>query len=79
MQEGKAKSYLITPKNDESFTVRAHTYQEAARIGSNRMHGRNATAKRTTGDPGKSGYFQSYKHVRGENALSSVGEPFHVS
>jgi hypothetical protein len=75
------RHYQIRPREDTPapFTVRAVTYEQAAQMGARRLHGRQRGlfARRVTGDPGKSGYFQAYIPVTTGGA-SSYGRNFHV-
>jgi hypothetical protein len=57
--------------------IRAASYEHAATIAARRMHGRRAVAIRTTGDAGKSGFFQAYLPLK-TGGLVSTGDPFHV-
>ena len=69
--------YTISTKDDQQFTVFSLTYDQAATIAARKLYGKKVTARRTTGDNSKSGYFQAYEKV--DQGLSSYGEPFHVS
>lgn len=73
-------TFTISRKLDTLFTIRAASYSEAAIKAARKLYGRAAVAHRTTGDNGKSGYFQAYKPLakRLGGGLNSEGEPFHV-
>lgn len=73
------KTYSISRKLENLFTVNAENYTEAANKAARKLYGVKATANRTTGETGKSGYFQAYKPLpQGQRGLNSIGEPFHV-
>ena len=74
-------TFTISRKLNNLFTVRATSYSEAAAKAARKLYGRKATANRTTGRNGASGYFQAYEPMprRLGGGLNSVGEPFHVS
>lgn len=61
--------------------ARAESVEDAAARFARRVYGRNATAVRTTGDTGLSGYFQAYKPVpaRLGGGRNSTGSAFHVA
>jgi len=59
--------------------VRATTYSEAANIAARRLRGRRASAVRTTGIAGLSGFFQGYVPLGNQGTLTSAGDPFHVT
>lgn len=73
-------TYTISRQFDTLFRVKAENYTSAATKAARRLYGRKATARRTTGDLGMSGYFQAYEPVaqRLGGGLSSIGDPFHV-
>ena len=71
------KTYKISRKLETLLTVDAETYTEAANKAARKLYGKKVTANRTTGDTGKSGYFQAYEAMR-PRGQNSVGEPFHV-
>ena len=48
---------------------------DAARLFAREWYG--ATARRTTGERGKTGWFRAYRQER-DGTLNSVGEAFHV-
>lgn len=70
-------NFTITTSNDQTFTVAASNYTDAANKAAKKLFGRKATANRTTGDTGKSGYFRAYESMRG-GGQNSVGSAFHV-
>jgi hypothetical protein len=71
--------FTISRKLENLFSVTADNYTQAAIKAAHKLYGVKATARRTTGDTGKSGYFQAYEPMpRGQRGLNSVGEPFHV-
>lgn len=73
------KNYTISRKLETLVTVQAENYTEAANKAAKKLYGKKATANRTTGETGKSGYFQAYEPMpRGERGQNSVGDPFHV-
>jgi len=57
---------------------RGRTIEEAAEHVARRLHGQRAVARRTTGEPGLSGYFRAYVYDRRLNGLNSVGRPYHM-
>ena len=61
-------------------TITAISYSDAADKYARKTYGRKCISRRTTGEHGKSGYFQAYAPVvkREGGGLSSIGEPFHV-
>ena len=74
-------TYTITPRSaDAPFTVQGESFQQAAIRAAKQLYGPDVDPIRTTGDSGKSGYFQAYKSVPPHHGggLTSVGEPFHV-
>ena len=73
----KRQDYIISRNHAELATVPARSYEEAARKWAQRESGRNATAFRTTGGSGQSGYFQAYERLE-RGGYSSIREPFHV-
>jgi hypothetical protein len=60
--------------------VYGRSYEDAAKAYAKRVYGRRATAFRTTGTFGLSGYFRAYLPVPGSGGASweSVGDAFHV-
>lgn len=73
----KRQDYKISRKQIELATIPARSYEEAARKWAQRESGRNATAFRTTGSPGQSGYFQGFERLE-KGGYTSTLEPFHV-
>jgi len=73
--------YTISRNLSPLFTVNAESYEHAATEAAKRLTGRPLYTHRTTGDPGKSGYFQAYELIPNGlgSGINSVGEPFHVS
>ena len=73
--------YTISRNLTSLFTVNAESHEAAATKAAKRLTGRGLNTRRTTGDAGKSGYFQAYEPVPATlgGGLNSVGEPFHVS
>ncbi len=73
--------YFEIRRNHETlFTVRANDPEHAASVALRRLFGRSKSLSvmRTTGDAGKSGFFQAYRWLPDYNAHSSTGQPFHV-
>lgn len=73
----KRQSYTISRHHNELATIQARSYEEAARKWAQRESGRNSTAFRTTGDSGKSGYFQAFERLE-RGGYTSINEPFHI-
>ena len=76
----KRQDYIISRNHEELATIPARSYEEAAKIWARRESGRKATAYRTSGDFGQSGYFQAYEPVGNEknSGWTSIREMFHV-
>jgi len=73
------ETYRISTKNTLiAARIAAATYQEAANKYALRELGKSASALRTTGDSGKTGWFQGYTWDHQMRCLNSVGIPFHV-
>ncbi len=73
------QTFTISRNTEDLLTVQAENYTDAAEEAAKKLYGKNTTANRTTGDTGKSGYFQAYEPMpKGQSGLNSVGEPFHV-
>lgn len=80
-----AEFFTISPRDgngkrdrDNGFDVLAETVEQAAERAAHVLYGNDVTARRTTGDYGKSGYFQAYQWLAKCNAWASVGASFHV-
>ena len=60
--------------------VYGRSYEDGAKAYAKREYGRRATAFRTTGAFGLSGYFRAYLPVPGSGGASweSIGDAFHV-
>lgn len=60
--------------------VHGRSYEDAAKAYARRVYGRKATAFRTSGSFGLSGYFRAYLPVLGSAGASweSIGDAFHV-
>jgi hypothetical protein len=75
------KTYTVTAEDSSTevlVTIRAESYQAAARAAARKLHGRRAFAERLSGSPGVSGVFQAF--VSNETLVpTKVGDPFHVS
>lgn len=72
------QDFFITSGDDDLLRItKARSLQHAADIEARRRCGRRATAMRTTGDDGKTGYFQAYLPLR-DGGLTSCREPYHV-
>lgn len=76
----KRQNYIISRNHAELATIPARSYEDAARIWARRESGRAAVAYRTTGDYGKSGYFQAFEPVAPgkDKGYSSIRDAFHV-
>lgn len=76
----KRQDYIISRNHNELATIPARSYEEAAKKWAQRESGKRATAYRTTGDFGKSGYFRAYLPVASSGGASweSIGDAFHV-
>lgn len=76
----KRQNYIISRNHEELATIPARSCEEAAKIWARRESGRKATAYRTTGDFGKSGYFQAFEPVGTEktSGYATINEMFHV-
>lgn len=73
------KTYLAHTKNDEfRKTFEARSHEDAADLAVRSMLKTKVGAFRTTGDPGKSGWFQGYVKA-GQNQSRSYGNPIHVA
>ncbi len=76
-------TFTISTKSGATLNIEADSYEKAAQkavrklIKSRAGHGK-IFASRTTGDNGKSGWFQAYQYDRKVNGANSNGEPFHV-
>lgn len=71
--------FNISRKLENLFSLNADNYTEAANRAARKLYGKKATANRTTGEIGKSGYFQAYMPMpRRQRGQTSIGEPFHV-
>ncbi len=71
--------FKISRKLEQLFEIRAANYEQAAHAAARKLYGRKATAMRTTGTAGMSGYYQAYVPMpKGQGGSNSVGEPFHV-
>jgi len=58
--------------------ARGDCIEDAAQHVANRLRGRSAIARRTTGDRGLSGWFTVYRSDRRAGGLRKVGPAFHV-
>lgn len=76
----KTTIYTVSRNHADLATIRAATPEDAARIYARRTYGRKATAHRTTGTAGLTGYFQAYEPIptRNGGGLASIGDPFHI-
>jgi hypothetical protein len=76
----KTTVYTVSRNHENLATVRAATPEDAARIYARRVYSRKATAHRTTGTAGLTGYFQAYEPISRRNGggLTSIGDPFHI-
>lgn len=76
-------TFEITPRGGKSFECHGRNYLEAALHAAQRLHGHRTTITvlRTTGDDGKSGYFQAYRQIpqRIGGGRTCCGESFHVT
>ena len=75
------KTYTVSERDADGgvlVTIRAESYQAAARAAARKIHGRRAFADRLTGSPGVSGVFQAYVSTD-SRVPAKVGAPFHVS
>lgn len=73
-------TYLITfrDESETTMTVLAESYEQAASKAARAFYAkRELVARRVTGFPGMSGYFQGYRPVP-HGGLSSAGRGFHV-
>lgn len=73
----KRQDYIISRNHNELATIPARSYEEAARKWAQRESGKRATAFRTSGDFGKSGYFQAYERLD-KGGYTSIHDHFHV-
>ena len=73
----KRQDYKISRNQIQLATIPARSYEDAARKWAQRESGRNATAFRTTGNSGQSGYFQAFERLE-RGGYTSIQEPFHV-
>lgn len=73
----RRQNYIISRNQMELATIPARSYEEAARFWARREAGRNTTAFRTSGNSGKSGYFQAFERLE-RGGYTSINEPFHV-
>jgi len=73
----KRQDYKISRNQIQLATIPARSYEEAARKWAQRESGRNATAFRTTGRPGQSGYFQAFERLE-RGGYTSIREQFLV-
>lgn len=73
----RRQPYTISRNHQDLAVIHARSYEEAARIWARRESGRKATAFRTTGNFGKSGYFQAYEPIE-PRGYSTINEPFHI-
>ena len=73
----KRQDYIISRNHIELATIPARSFEEAAKKWAKKESGKKATAYRTTGDFGKSGYFRAYEPIE-RGGYSSINEPFHV-
>ncbi len=73
----KRQDYIISRNHNELAIIPARSYEQAARKWARRESGRNSTAFRTTGDSGKSGYFQAFERLE-RGGYSSINDRFHV-
>lgn len=71
--------FVVTTKDDQTFSVRAGSYQQAAKMAARKLYKRtpNVTAMRTTGSPQLDGWFSAYQPT-GDGALTSLGDGFLV-
>lgn len=74
------KTFEIDPRANggEGFTVKANSYSDAANAAATHMFGRHYHARRTTGEPSKSGCFLAYSWAQNHTVDSSHGSIFHV-
>ncbi|HEY7030753.1 MAG TPA: hypothetical protein VH482_05480 [Thermomicrobiales bacterium] len=79
-EETDVKTFTVSPRHGTEFTVEAETHEQAAERAAHKLHGNGTTARRTTGDRGKGGYFRAYRDASDSGGwkLAAVGEPFHV-
>lgn len=73
----KRQAYTISRNHNELAIIQARSYEEAAWKWAQRESGRNSTAFRTTGNSGKSGYFQAFERLE-RGGYSSINDRFHV-
>ncbi len=74
MRTGTTKKYLITPTTGESFTVRAGTHVEAARIATQRLYGTRAICRRISGTKGAHpGDFMAFKNATNGPGSQDLG------
>lgn len=72
-----AKRFIISRNHETIDTIIADSYSDAATKFVIKKYGKKASQQRTTGVPGKSGYFQAYLKVKGGGRTSHF-DPFHV-
>jgi hypothetical protein len=60
------------------FSVESESVEDAALKALRKSAKTRVNCVRTTGEPGKSGWFQGYVSRRDQTAQSSHGEPLHV-
>ena len=73
----KRQDYKISRNQIQLATIPARSYEDAARKWAQRESGRNATAFRTTGNSGQSGYFQAFERLE-RGGYTSIREQFLV-
>lgn len=79
-------TYRIKNRDTQDvFEVNGQSYEDAAALAirtilhSTTGKWQPVTARRSTGDPGKSGVFTGYQRIGHEGGLTSIGPEVHVS